>query len=183
MKLCSTRAFFFCGKTACYGSKLRSQPPLRHEPCVASGQARSFSLRSGLTSMALPDRFIKCTLKPMSNAALADMSSAQPTAHFTTVPALRMGSGTRLKILEAMAAGCAIVATTLAAAGLPDEARSALVLADDATEMAQAIVTLLQDESQRNRLGESAKALVQQHYDWSVLIPRLLAVYKEIGLG
>lgn len=108
-----------------------------------------------------------------------------PFLHATDVyvAPLRMGSGTRLKILEAMAAGCAIVATTLAAAGLPDEAGSALVLADDTTEMAQAIVTLLQDESQRNRLGESAKALVQQHYDWSVLIPRLLAVYKEIGLG
>ncbi len=99
------------------------------------------------------------------------------------VAPLRMGSGTRLKILEAMAAGCAVVATTRAAAGLPDEVRQALVLADEAQDQAQAIIKLLKDAKRRQELGESAHAAVQAHYDWSVVIPRLLAAYRDIGLG
>jgi glycosyltransferase involved in cell wall biosynthesis len=99
------------------------------------------------------------------------------------VAPLRMGSGTRLKILEAMAAGCAITATPLAAAGLPDEARSALIISENAPQMADAIVTLLQNKEQRATLENMAKAVVYKHYDWSVLIPRLLAAYREIGLG
>src|SRR5690606_18178829 len=99
------------------------------------------------------------------------------------VAPLRMGSGTRLKILEAMATGCAIVATDIAAAGLPPEAREPLVIADDAAHMAQSIVALLQDQARRAALGEAAQVVVRRHYDWSVLIPRLLAAYGEIGLG
>jgi glycosyltransferase involved in cell wall biosynthesis len=49
---------------------------------------------------------------------------------------LRMGSGTRLKILEAMAAGRAVVATSLASAGLPQEARETLKITDTAEAMA-----------------------------------------------
>ncbi|HLV34667.1 MAG TPA: glycosyltransferase [Spirillospora sp.] len=96
---------------------------------------------------------------------------------------LRMGSGTRLKILEAMAAGCAIVATTLAAAGLPDEARRSLMIVDDPQQMAGAIVQLLQNAPQRAEMGAAAQAAVYRHYDWSVLIPDLLRAYQEIGLG
>jgi polysaccharide biosynthesis protein PslH len=96
---------------------------------------------------------------------------------------LRMGSGTRLKLLEAMATACAAVATSLAAAGLPEDAGDALVLADDAPTMAAAITRLLQHPDQRQSLGNTARQAVQAHYDWSVIIPRLLAAYKDIGLG
>lgn len=99
------------------------------------------------------------------------------------VAPLRMGSGTRLKILEAMAAGCAIVATPLAAAGLPDEVRSTLVIAQDAPRMAQTIIDLLQNQEHRAKLSRMAKEIVHQYYDWSVLVPRLLLAYREIGLG
>lgn len=92
---------------------------------------------------------------------------------------LRMGSGTRLKILEAMAAQCAIVATPIAASGLSDEAKQAMVIADDTQTITNAINDLLQHTHQRRTLGEKACAAVKAHYDWSVLIPRLLAVYDE----
>ena len=60
------------------------------------------------------------------------VAQVQPFLHAAQVyvAPLRMGSGTRLKILEAMAAGCAVVATSAAVAGLDDEARDALVIAD-----------------------------------------------------
>ena len=96
---------------------------------------------------------------------------------------LRMGSGTRLKILQAMAAGCAVVSTSIGAAGLNPATRSALEIADDADQFAQSIVSLLADEERRRDLGERARRQVRQHYDWSALIPLLLGAYEDICLG
>ncbi|PJF20654.1 MAG: glycosyl transferase family 1, partial [Phototrophicales bacterium] len=98
------------------------------------------------------------------------------------VAPLRMGSGTRLKILEAMASECAVVATSTAAAGLNAELKSALVLADRAQDVAQSTVRLLQNPEHRQTLGRNAQIAVRKHYDWSALIPRLIAAYKDIGL-
>ncbi len=94
-----------------------------------------------------------------------------------------MGSGTRLKILEAMASGCAVVATSTAASGLLDAVKEGIAIADDAHKMAETIIYLLQNRTERRRLGQTAQTRVKEHYDWSALIPRLLAAYGEIGLG
>jgi polysaccharide biosynthesis protein PslH len=113
------------------------------------------------------------------------VDSVQPYLDAATVyiAPLRMGSGTRLKILEAMASGCAIVATSIAAAGLSDEAKSAMLIADDETVFANAVSALLQNPDKRAELGKCAKQMVRAHYDWSVLIPRLLNVYQEVRIG
>lgn len=99
------------------------------------------------------------------------------------VAPLRMGSGTRLKMLEAMASGCAVVATSIAASGLLEDAKRVMVIADDVDSMARAIIGLLQDPSRQHTLGQNAREYVRQHYDWSVLIPRLLDIYKDVGVG
>ena len=96
---------------------------------------------------------------------------------------LRMGSGTRLKVLQAMAAGCAVLSTSIGAAGLNCEARGALKIADDADEFAGALVALLSDARQRSELGARAQRAAREHYDWSALIPRLLRAYEELGIG
>jgi polysaccharide biosynthesis protein PslH len=113
------------------------------------------------------------------------VDSVQPYLDAATVyiAPLRMGSGTRLKILEAMASGCAIVATTIAAAGLSDEAKSAMVIADDEATFANAVSDLLKNPVKRAELGKCAKQMVKAHYDWSVLIPRLLSAYQEVSIG
>lgn len=113
------------------------------------------------------------------------VNDVTPFLHATDVyiAPLRMGSGTRLKILEAMAAGCAIVTTSLGAAGLPAEARQTMRIADSAQEIAKQIIALLNDPQQRDALGQAACRLVKTDYDWTALIPRLLAAYRELGLG
>jgi len=98
------------------------------------------------------------------------------------VAPLRMGSGTRLKILEAMAAGCAVVATPIAISGMRPEAKTALVVAEDAGKMAEEIIKLLQNPGQRVVMGENAQNFVKQYYDWKVLIPDLLKIYEGLGL-
>ncbi|MBA3872881.1 MAG: glycosyltransferase [Anaerolineae bacterium] len=99
------------------------------------------------------------------------------------VAPLRMGSGTRLKILEAMAAGCAVVATTLAASGMQRETEMGMLIVDNPDQMAEAIIKLLNAPERRSKLGEAAHRYVKNHYDWSVLIPNLLSAYEAIPRG
>jgi glycosyltransferase involved in cell wall biosynthesis len=96
------------------------------------------------------------------------------------VAPLRMGSGTRLKILEALASGCAIVATTTAVAGLNQALRDGMLIRDEPEAFAQAIHTLLNDDTLRETLQSEAPALVREYYDWSVLIHRLLKAYSDM---
>jgi len=98
------------------------------------------------------------------------------------VAPLRMGSGTRLKLLQAMAAGNAIVSTSLGAQGLNVSSGREMILADDAESFAHAVVGLLQNPSRRASIGQAARKLVCEQYDWSVIVPRLLKVYGEMGL-
>jgi polysaccharide biosynthesis protein PslH len=99
------------------------------------------------------------------------------------VAPLRMGSGTRLKILEAMAAGCAVVATTLAASGMQRDTEMGMLIVDDPEQMADTIIKLLNTTEQRQKMGDAARRYVKTNYDWSVLIPHLLDAYKAIERG
>uniref|UniRef100_UPI002C5D9026 glycosyltransferase n=1 Tax=Aggregatilinea sp. TaxID=2806333 RepID=UPI002C5D9026 len=108
-----------------------------------------------------------------------DVNPFLHAAAVTVVP-LRMGSGTRLKLLQAMAAGQAIVSTCLGAAGLDVRDGRELRLADRADDFANAVITLLRDPALRCSLGEAGTAYVQSHHDWSIIVPDLLALYKRI---
>lgn len=80
---------------------------------------------------------------------------------------LRVGSGTRLKIFEAMAMGKAIVSTTIGAEGLPVQHGREILLADSPEEFARRTVELLRDETERRRLGTAARELVESKYSWA----------------
>jgi glycosyltransferase involved in cell wall biosynthesis len=80
---------------------------------------------------------------------------------------LRIGGGTRLKIFEAMAMGKAIVSTAIGAEGLPVSAGLHLLLADERDAFAHSVVRLLQNRTERARLGDAARHLVLEEYDWS----------------
>lgn len=96
---------------------------------------------------------------------------------------LRMGSGTRLKLLEAMACGCAIVATTVAAAGLSPAVKESMVIADEPDQFVKAIRDLLANPTIRSKMGTNARKLVKEHYDWKAVTPQMLTVYESIHNG
>ncbi|MBN1679348.1 MAG: glycosyltransferase [Anaerolineae bacterium] len=96
------------------------------------------------------------------------------------VAPLRMGSGTRLKLLQAMAAQQAIVSTTVGALGLNVQDGVELRLADDAGQFAEAVITLLENQAERQALGEAGANYVRAHHDWSAIVPRLLQVYDQV---
>ncbi len=91
----------------------------------------------------------------------------------------RMGSGTRLKALEAMAMGRAIVSTTLGIEGIDIVDGQQLLIADDAQAFAAAVVRLLVDEPLRAHLGAAAHTHAAAHYSWEQLIPRLEALFPD----
>ncbi len=82
------------------------------------------------------------------------------------VAPLRIGGGTRLKILEAMAMGKAVVSTTIGAEGLDCTHGHDICLADTPGDMANAIMRLMDDAEERNRLGEAARKMVKNRYGW-----------------
>jgi polysaccharide biosynthesis protein PslH len=91
---------------------------------------------------------------------------------------LRIGGGTRLKVLEAMAMGKAIVSTTLGCEGFDVVPGQELVVADTPADFAGAILHLLKDPAQRTRLGQAGQAFAAASYDWRMIVPQLEAVYE-----
>lgn len=82
---------------------------------------------------------------------------------------LRVGGGTRLKIYEAMAAGRAVVSTTIGAEGLDVSSGDDIVLADTSANFANAVIELLIDESLRARIERQATATASR-FDWPVVV-------------
>jgi sugar transferase (PEP-CTERM/EpsH1 system associated) len=92
---------------------------------------------------------------------------------------LRAGSGTRLKILEAMAAGVPVVSTTLGAEGLEARPGCELLIADAPSEMADAIVAVIQPAELRAKLIAAGRALVERRYDWRALGEQLFGIHQS----
>ena len=93
---------------------------------------------------------------------------------------LRIGGGTRLKIYEAMAAGKAVVSTSIGAEGLDVHHGRDIMLADKPGEFADAVVMLLHDVQLRTRYGRAAVALAAQ-YDWSAIGDRFGRVLEAVS--
>lgn len=96
---------------------------------------------------------------------------------------LRAGSGTRLKILEGMAAGTPIVATPLAAAGLGVRDGEHLLLADTPADLAAQVVRILSDRALARSISARARAFVERSYDWSVVARPLVELHARLGAG
>jgi glycosyltransferase involved in cell wall biosynthesis len=91
------------------------------------------------------------------------------------------GGGSRLKLLDAMAMGKAIVSTTIGAEGLRCSAGTHLLIADDPEQFADNVLTLMHDSSLRRRLSVAARQLVQDEYSWGVIGNRLASAYTFAG--
>ena len=92
---------------------------------------------------------------------------------------LRVGGGSRLKILEAMAAGVPVVSTTLGAEGIDVQDGENIVLADSDDEFAAAIIKLSLETQLRERIIESARRLARR-YDWSQIGTKLFEFYRRL---
>jgi len=94
---------------------------------------------------------------------------------------LQAGGGTRLKILEAMALGTPVVATSKGAEGLDVRDGEHLLLADDPAAFARGILSLFANPALRKSVSESAFRLVKEKYNSEVVMPRFLELVERIA--
>jgi glycosyltransferase involved in cell wall biosynthesis len=98
--------------------------------------------------------------------AVPEIAPYLARAHVVVIPVLT-GAGIRVKIIEGMAAGRAMVSTSRGAEGLPHlEAGKHLLIADSPQDFASAVIRVLHDSALRNRLADAARDLFERAYDW-----------------
>lgn len=107
-----------------------------------------------------------------------DIRPEYARAAILVVP-IRAGTGTRYKILEALAMERAVVSTTVGAEGIGAQHREHLLIADGAEEFAAAVVELLRSPELRARLGAGGRRLVALRYDWGPIVDAIEASWER----
>jgi glycosyltransferase involved in cell wall biosynthesis len=93
---------------------------------------------------------------------------------------LLVGGGTRLKIFEALAAGKAVVSTSIGCEGLPVVPGKHLLVADDPARLADAVAELLGDGERRAALGKAARDLVAERYGAETVARQFETICREV---
>jgi glycosyltransferase involved in cell wall biosynthesis len=96
------------------------------------------------------------------------------------VAPLTSGGGMRVKVLDALGAGKAVVASPLALEGI-EAGAGEVVVADDDAEFADEIVALLEDDSRRSGLGGAARVWAEAHLGWDAIIEAYDALYASLS--
>jgi glycosyltransferase involved in cell wall biosynthesis len=117
--------------------------------------------------------------KWLRRRGIGDVGSAEAFMREVAVfiAPLFAGGGMRIKVLEAMALGKPVVATTIGAGGIDCDD---IVIADDAASFAEAVVRLLRDPALAARIGAAARACVAERYDARSLARGLLRFYESL---
>lgn len=92
---------------------------------------------------------------------------------------LRVGGGTRLKVLEAMSMGKAIVCTSLGREGIDITPGQEVVIADEPLSFAHRILDLMRDRARRRELGLAARRLAELRYDWRHITSLMEMAYES----
>lgn len=108
---------------------------------------------------------------------VADLDPLVDAAAVVVAP-LESGGGMRVKVLDALGAGKAIVASPLALEGIDTEA---VVVADSDSEFADAIVALLDDATRRSALGRAAREWAETHLVWDAIVEAYDALYATLS--
>ncbi len=112
-----------------------------------------------------------------------EVADVRPYLHRSSVYVcpIRMGSGLRGKVLEAMAAGVPVVATSAAVEGIPVQPGGTCMIADDAEVMRDQILWLLGDKPLRRRMAQRAREVVRDRLSWERSVDRLEDLLLEIS--
>lgn len=96
---------------------------------------------------------------------------------------LRVGGGTRLKILNSWAMGKAVVSTSVGCEGLATADGDNILIRDDPKEFARAVLAVLDDGQLRRRLGAGGRATAERLYGWDAIGRTMNATYLTIANG
>lgn len=110
-----------------------------------------------------------------------DMAIELRRAHVAVAPLLS-GAGAQTKVLEAMACGTPVVATSLANAAIGAEHGRDLLLADEPEAFASEVLRVIDDRTLRGNLSSAGNVYVDEQFSMTALESRILGVYKELDL-
>jgi polysaccharide biosynthesis protein PslH len=97
-----------------------------------------------------------------------------------SVVPIRVGGGTRIKILESWAMGTAVVSTRIGCEGLAAVDGTNLLIRDTPDEIAAAVIELLTDTALRDQLGQEGRRTVERLYSWESIGARLRIAYQDL---
>lgn len=117
--------------------------------------------------------------KVILTGRVPDVREIVRSASVFVVPILS-GSGTRLKILEALAMGIPVVTTSRGVEGIEVISGRDVLVADSPNEFAEAVCLLLQDKMLSEKLRKSGRQLIEKKYTWSRIGEELLGHYSEL---
>lgn len=124
-------------------------------------------------------------LPPAPNVTLTgyvpDIKSLVASSWISIAPLLS-GGGTRLKILEAMAVGTPVIATSKGAEGLDAVPDEHLLIADSPENFANQVIKVLKDRKMRDRLSVNGRRLVKEKYNWETMMPRFLQLVESVAV-
>jgi len=96
---------------------------------------------------------------------------------------LRVGGGTRLKILNSWAMGKPVVSTSVGCEGLAAADGENILIRDEPAAFADAVAEVLSDSALRRRLGEGGRMTAERLYGWNVVGERMIAAYLSLAHG
>lgn len=124
-----------------------------------------------------------CALRTLSGVevtgSVPDTRPYLAKATVVVVP-VRLGSGTRIKVLEAMAMAKAVVSTSVGAEGLIVRSGEDIEIEDTAVSFAEEVIKLLNDPERRACMGKRARQAILQQYTWAGISARLEEIYQRI---
>lgn len=132
----------------------------------------------------IPDRLLKLSQEREDieiTESIEDAREAYQSASIMVTP-IRGAGGTRLKVLEAMAAGLPVVSTSVGVAGLNIENGKQAIIEDSAKGLAEETIKLLKDPKKAEQIGLSAQKFVKEYFDWQSIVKLHSHIYpKALG--
>jgi glycosyltransferase involved in cell wall biosynthesis len=113
------------------------------------------------------------------NGHVPDIRPHFAQAAVSIVP-IRVGGGTRLKILDSWSMGKAVVSTSVGCEGLETVDGRNILIRDDPAEFAEAVAQVLSDQNLRERLGSEARKTAEEHYAWRAVGRKLVGLYQDL---
>ena len=146
---------------------------------------RQFDIRLQIVGMDPHPRLDR--LRAMPDVELTGaVEDVVPYIHGASVyvTPMRVGGGTRFKILEALACARPVVGTELAVEGIPVQDGEHVLMANSAQSFADAVVQLLRDQAGDGKLsralGTAGRALVEERFTWASILPQLDAFHSQL---
>jgi polysaccharide biosynthesis protein PslH len=143
-------------------------------------QKKQASLKLYLAGREMPDWLASLKMKNIEVVGEVPNAADFILSKSISIAPLLSGSGIRIKIIESMALGRAVVATSIGAEGINYTNGKNIIIANTPDEFAKAIENLYENPDFCIEIGKNARELIQKEHNTKKIIQRLLAFYREI---